>query len=117
MSRNSFMDKGKKLAYRRSPIQEKELAKKGNGRLIPGSGCFHVKGDVAKYNGIYRIEAKTTTKKSFSITRDMVEKIENAALVSNELPAIIVEFINPDSGDPEMEVAVIPRYVLDNYYE
>jgi Holliday junction resolvase len=100
-------------SYRRSRKQEKELARRGNGKLVPGSGSGAEKGDIKGYNGIVRIEAKTTKNKSFSITRDMVKKIEEAALGSGELPAIVVEF-NDGRGNPELEVAVVPTYVLDN---
>ena len=100
-------------SHRRAKRQEKELAKRGGGRLTPGSGAFDQKGDVKKYNGVYRIEAKVTKKKSFSVTREMVRKIEEAALPNNELPAIVIEFVD-ESGNPQMEVAVVPTYLLDD---
>jgi len=82
------------------------------GQLVPGSGSSVQKGDVKGcFGGLVRIEAKTTGNKSFSITRDMVRKIEDAALPNNELPAIVVEFID-EYGKPVMEVAVVPTYVL-----
>lgn len=118
MTRESFLERAnrnakKSAGYRRSKKQEREVAKRGNGRLTIGSGSKHQKGDIAKYNGILRIECKTTQKKSFSITREMISKIEDAALPNNELPAIIIEFLD-DNGKPVKEVAVIPSYVLDS---
>lgn len=119
MSRDSFLKKANPTtsnAYRRSPKQEKELAKRGKGKLVPGSGSSYQKGDVKKFNGILRIEAKTTERKSFSVTREMIHKVENAALPNDELPAIVIEFLD-ENGEPEHEVAVVPMYVLENLYE
>lgn len=116
MSRESFLNRvsgnGRSAAHKRSAKQEKELAKRGGGSRVPGSGSSYQKGDVKKFGGIYRVEAKTTSKKSFSITASMIEKITDAALPNGELPAIIVEFIDPDSGKPIHEVAVVPTYAL-----
>lgn len=115
MSRDSFMNRDKRhgtASHRRSKKQEKELAQRGGGQCVPGSGAGYQKGDVKGYNGVFRIEAKTTKHRSFSITRDMVQKIEDAALGNGELPAIIVEFID-EQGKPQMEVAVVPTYALD----
>ncbi len=116
MSRDSFMNRDKRHgtpSHRRAPKMEKELAARGNCYTVPGSGAGHQKGDVKKYRGVLRIEAKTTKNKSFSVTRAMIRKIEDAALTNNELPAIVVEFLGP-IGKPEVEVAVVPLYVLDH---
>jgi len=114
MSRDSFLNrhKGKSPSHVRSKKQEAMLAKRGGGRLVPGSGSSYQKGDVKAYNGVYRIEAKTTKNKSFSVTREMVRKIEDAALPNGEMPAIVIEFID-ERGNPEMEVAVVPTWLLD----
>ena len=98
-------------AHRRAPHQERELAKRSGGKLTPASGSKTQKGDVSKAYGILRIEAKTTSKKSFSVTREMVRKIEDASLPNGEVPAIVVEFID-ENGKPLMEVAVVPTYIL-----
>ena len=114
MSRDSFLnrDKGQSKGYHRAKKQEKELSVRMAGKLVPGSGSSTQKGDVKGcFGGLVRIEAKTTGAKSFSVTRDMVRKIEDAALPNNELPAIVVEFID-EHGNPEMEVAVVPTYAL-----
>ena len=96
-------------SHRRSRDQERELAAKLGGRVTPASGAGQVKGDV-RVRGLMRIECKTTCKASFSVTRDMVRKIEAAALSGSEVPAIVVEF--NDDGRKVMEVAVVPLYVL-----
>jgi hypothetical protein len=103
--------KGKHTAsHRRSPRQEAELAKRTGGRVTRGSGCGNEKGDI-RIKGIARIEAKTTKHKSFSVTQEMLDKIEEAAITSGELPALVIEFLD-DKGKPTREVAVVPTWVL-----
>lgn len=116
MSRDSFLnrsrhDKHSTASHRRAPKQEKSLAHRMKGELVPGSGAGTQKGDIKKAYGVYRIEAKTTKNKSFSITRDMLRKIDEAALPNNEIPVIVVEFID-EQGKPIDEVAVLPTYAL-----
>jgi len=95
----------------RSREQEEELALQVGGQKTLASGALDVKGDVRKKR-VIRIEAKTTKNKSFSVTQEMVQKIEDAAFSANELPAIVVEFLN-DKGSPQSKVAVVPVYVLE----
>tara|TARA_R100000808_G_scaffold512_2_gene2697 strand:+ start:16085 stop:16435 length:351 start_codon:yes stop_codon:yes gene_type:complete len=97
-------------AHIRSASQERELAKRVGGRTVRGSGCGSEKGD-ARLEKVCRIEAKTTSAKSFRVTRDMLDKLEEAALPSNELPALVVEFL--EEGKPVGEVAVVPTWILD----
>lgn len=116
MSRESFINRSSHtrhstVSHRRAPKQEKELAKRTGGTATPGSGSGTQKGDIKKAYGVYRIEAKTTKNKSFSITRDMLRKIDEAALPNNEIPVIVVEFID-EQGKPIDEVAVLPTYAL-----
>ncbi len=108
---NSFIDRENRKnvqspAYWRSRKHEKETAKRLKGRQIVGSGCGPKKGDVYK-KGVARIECKTTQNKSFSVTKEMVEKITSAAVASDELPVILVEFLDKNAKR-EMEVAVVP---------
>lgn len=115
MSRNSLLRRaaevpGRSRSHRRSRDQEKELATRVGGKCTPGSGSKSVKGDV-RVKGVIRIEAKTTKNKSFSVTQDMLDKIEEAALAHGELPIIVVEF-NDGNGRKLREVAVVPTYVL-----
>lgn len=98
-------------AHNRSRHQEKELAKKLGGRVTLGSGNKDVKGDI-RVARVARIECKTTVHSSFSVTREMVRKIQTAAMGAGELPAIIVEFIDK-KGKPLSSVAVTPIWVLD----
>jgi hypothetical protein len=97
-------------SHTRSPVQEKQLAKKLGGAVTPGSGNGTQKGDV-RVRGVLRVECKTTKHASFSVTTEMLDKIEEAALSHGELPAMLVEFCIP--GKRPREVAVVPAYVLD----
>ena len=114
MSRDTFLrhgaDPSNTLSHIRSKRQEKELAKRAKGRLTPRSGAGSIKGDVRVYK-VARIEAKTTKHRSFSVTMEMLEKLENAALPADEVPIIVIEF--NDNGRKVGEVAVVPTYVLD----
>ena len=96
-------------AYHRSPKQEKYLAEKFGGETTPASGSKHVKGDV-RVSRCMRIEAKTTSSKSFSVTREMIDKLESHSLQAGEVPVIIVEFL--EKGKPVAEIAIVPTYAL-----
>lgn len=117
MNYNPYIEKAVKnakqsKAYHRAPKQEKITAEKYGGYLTPKSGAGIKKGDVDVKN-ILRIECKTTQKKSFSITLEMLKKIENATIANSQTPAIIVEFLDAN-GKPIYEVAVVPTYVLED---
>lgn len=114
MSLSSFMNRDKdkgNASYRRSRKQERELAGRLGGRTTVASGSKDEKGD-ARLKGVIRLEAKTTKNKSFSVTLEMVRQIEDAAVLSGEMPVIVVEF-NDGRGKKIKEVAVVPTYVLD----
>ena len=116
MSRENFLKRVKNghsnartPSHVRADAQEEEWATKLQGGVrVPGSGAGSKKGDVQ--GDVWRLECKTTAKQSFSVTRDMVQKIEEAALAHGQTPAIIVEF--NDDGEKVMEVAIIPTWVL-----
>lgn len=96
-------------SHARSPEQEDSLAKRVGGRRVKGSGCGFEKGDV-RVEGFVRIEAKTTKHKSFSVTIEMLDKIEDAALSAGEVPAMVIEFRQDRDN---REVAVIPVWALE----
>lgn len=102
---------GRSPAHVRSKHQEEGIAKRLGGRATLASGALSEKGDVRVRRAV-RVEAKTTTKKSFSVNLDMLRKIENAALTSDEFPAMEIEFLRKD-GKPIGAVAVVPVYVLE----
>jgi Holliday junction resolvase len=101
---------GGQSSHTRSPRQEREIAKRVGGAVTRGSGSGNEKGDVRVYR-VCRIEAKTTKNKSFSVTREMVGKIENAAMCNGELPALVIEF--NEEGRKVCEVAVVPMWCLE----
>lgn len=103
--------KNQSPAHRRSLKQERALAIRGGGTLTVGSGNKREKGDIKQYHKVFRVEAKTTTKKSFSVKRDMMEKLEDSSIPAGEFPAIIIEFID-ENENVLSEVAVIPTYLL-----
>lgn len=115
MTRDSFLNRDKTrgtFSHRRAPKQEKQLAIRVGGRTTVASGAKQFeKGDVRKKR-VVRIEAKTTKNKSFSVTTDIIRKIEDAALAADEMPVIVVELNNQDPR-LRQSVAVVPLYVLD----
>lgn len=114
MSLKSFLNRDREkgnASYRRSHKQERELAGRLGGRVTSASGSKDEKGD-ARLKGVVRLEAKTTKNKSFSVTLEMVQKIEEAAVMAGEMPVIVIEF-NDGRGKRLKEVAVVPTYVLD----
>jgi len=98
-------------AHNRAPIQESETAERLGGRVVRGSGCGSEKGD-ARVEGVIRVENKTTRAKSFSVTREMIAKIESAALSAGEVPALEVEFLD-QNGKPVSSVSLIPNWALE----
>ena len=115
MSRDSFLKRTYSNSYgvshRRAKRQERERAKKHGGRLVPGSGNGAIKGDIAKDQGLFRIEAKTTRRMSFSVTRKMIEVLEESALPHGEIPAVLIEFQAVD-GHKQRTLVVIPAEYL-----
>lgn len=117
---NPFLRRAKATAnlsnsHRRSKKQEKQLSLAMSAKQTPASGSRDVKGDL-RIKGVARIEAKTTDKKSFSVTREMVDKIETAAVTTGEVPAIVVEF-NDGLGHGLKSVAILPLYALETLLE
>lgn len=80
---------------RRAPKQERELASLLGGRTIKGSGSGAEKGDV-RIKGFARVEAKCTRQKSFSVSLQIIDKLEDAAssCASGEIPVLHVEFLD-----------------------
>ena len=93
------------VGYNRASKQESSLARKIGGYKVPASGSGRIKGDVRK-KGALRIECKCTQNKSFSVTRDMMDKIEAAALANDEIPAIHIEVLD-ETGKVVREAVVM----------
>lgn len=101
------------VAYQHSRKQERMVAKRVNGRTVPGSGSFDEKGDV-RVPKVMRLECKATSNKSFSVTRDMLDAIEQAAMGAGECPVIQIEFM-PVAGHRGGRLLVLPDWVLDRF--
>jgi len=101
----------KKAAHVRSSKQETELASRLGGKRVKGSGCGFDKGDV-RIRGLALIEAKTTERKSYTLTREVARKIEDAATSGGEVPMIAIEFID-SKGKPEHRLVVMPMWALE----
>lgn len=98
-------------SHRRAPKQEKETADRLGGRVTPrsGAGGFQ-KGDV-RVESVLRLDNKTTKNRSFSVTADMLSKLEaQAAMGGGEVPVFEVEIDN--LGTPQ-RCYVIPTWALD----
>jgi hypothetical protein len=113
--RNPTLDRwsgdGKKSpAYRRSRKQEKETAKRLGGRTVIASGAKFRKGD-AEVPGIARIECKATGADSFRVTKEMLDKIDNAAIGNDQIAIIEIEFVD-QLGKPIDSVCVLRRSAL-----
>jgi hypothetical protein len=116
---NPFLDRANRQktqsrAYWGSKKQEKGITKQLAGaREVARSGAGTTKGDV-RVHKIARIEAKLTSADSFRVTKEMLEKINNAALCSDEIPVIIVGFLKPGATQPspQDQVIILPLSAL-----
>lgn len=81
---------GQTPSHARARQQEKQTAKRLRGRTTKASGALSEKGDV-RLKGVARIECKTTKHKSFSVTGEMIKKIEDATVGTEEVPIMEIE--------------------------
>lgn len=77
-------------AHARAKVQEKKLAQRIGGNTTKGSGNQHEKGDV-RLRKVTRIEAKCTIHKSFSVTTELLDKLDAAVFGAGEIPFIEIE--------------------------
>ena len=101
---------GQHSSVKRSKVQERSIAGRIGGAVTKasGAGAFE-KGDV-RVKGLVRLEAKTTQNKSFSVTAEMIAKIEGHALQAGEVPVMEIEI---DNTNTKQRVAVLPTWALD----
>lgn len=101
---------GQHASVKRSKVQERDTAARLGGKVTraSGAGAFE-KADV-RVKGLVRVENKTTKNKSFSVTAEMIEKVESHALQAGELPVMEIEI---DNAGAVQRVAVIPTWALD----
>lgn len=114
--RNPILDRlerknSQSKAYRASPKLENKLAKRTGGYRTSGSGNSHEKGDV-RLRGITRMEHKGTKHSSFRVTKDMLDKIELASRGCDELPVIVVDFLDERGNSTGQEIACLPMQDL-----
>lgn len=79
-------------SHARAKAQEKECAERIGGKVTPGSGSKHQKGDVRRW-GLVRVENKTTVHKSFSVSVDLLDKLDAAVFGTSELPVFEIELL------------------------
>lgn len=91
--------------------QERDLANKLGGHETKRSGAGDIKGDV-RIKGKYRIECKCTKHKSYSITRELVEKIQEEALSTGEIPLFQIDFIN-EKGRKLQGIYIVPEGFIE----
>lgn len=80
-----------KTARKRISKFESETAEALGGRRTPASGAGDTKGD-GRVQGRFRIENKTTAAKGYRLTKDTLQKIDDAARPYGERPILIVQF-------------------------
>lgn len=103
------------VAQRHSIVQEKRVADSIGGQTIKGSGRGVIKGDSRK-KGFVRVENKCTANKSFSVNKEMIEKIESAALLAGEIPVIQVDLLTKQ-GSIDCSFLLLPTHALASILE
>jgi hypothetical protein len=73
-----------------SQRQEKSIAKKIGGRVVPASGAFWSRKGDARSDDLL-VEAKTTDKASFSIKKAIWDKIRKEALLDGRTPVLAIQ--------------------------
>lgn len=105
-----FGSNPEKPAFRAWKRQEKEVAEMIGGRQTARSGAGDEKGD-ARRQGVITVEAKSTANKSFSVTLELLEKLENAACNRGEMPVLHIRFVD-SAGRTIKDAVVMPGYAL-----
>lgn len=84
------MDRPQRLARK----AEEKTAELHGGRITPGSGSGRAtKNDVR--NEKWSFEVKSTSHKTYPLTREVLKKAEDNAMVDGRHMALVVEFVNP----------------------
>jgi len=82
-----------KSKHKRSRAQEEKIAQEMDGRRQPASGALPTaKGDVARTKHGFLVEAKTTSKEGFRITRQLINKVRKEALERGENYLLQLDF-------------------------
>jgi hypothetical protein len=102
---------GASPAHARSKVQERETAKRIGGKVTKGSGSGDERGDV-RLRGFVRVENKTTKHRSFSVTDELISKLEGAVFGAGEVPVLQIEL-----ALGQRKVLVLPDWALDMIVE
>jgi hypothetical protein len=78
-----------------SQRQEKSIAKKISGRVVPASGAFWSRKGDARSEDLL-VEAKTTDKASYSIKGATWDKIRKEALLDGRIPVMAIQIQGRD---------------------
>ncbi len=103
--------RGQSPAHNYAPKQEREAAKIIRGRTTPGSGSGY-QGADARHRGLVRVECKSTTAKSFSVTTATIDNLEAATFGSGEIPVIQVDMLKK-TGKLDRRVYIGPAWARD----
>jgi hypothetical protein len=105
------------VTHRRRKVvdqQEAEMAAMVGGRKQAGSGSvLGCKGDVRK-KGVFRIECKSTEAQSFSLKRELLDKIRSECAGTEE-PAFDIKFLNKATLQEEDRWVAIPYTHFEDY--
>ena len=94
---------------KKSRAQEEKIAAEMGGRVQPGSGNQPLfKSDVVNTMFNFRVEAKTTGKKTYRIDKSTIEKIRREALLAGENWLLQIDF----EQKPARRCAVLDYDVL-----
>lgn len=102
--------RGPSPAHNHAPVQEAKIAKRIGGAVTRGSGNGYVKGD-ARRPGLVRVESKCTSRKSFSVTREMIEKLEAAVFGADEIPVFDIQMLD-EQGKPAHKLLMVPDWAM-----
>jgi len=104
-----------KIRRKRSRKQEEKIAQEMGGKVVPGSGSIAgMKSDVVAERLGFRVEAKYTDNKSYSVTRTVIDKIRREALSSGENWLLQVDL---HGGGPTRRLAVMDYEVFLTFME
>ena len=104
--------KGQSPAHAHAPYQERALAKKLGGRVTPGSGNGAEKGDVRNFRFV-RAECKCTAHDSFSVTRDILFKLDKLGMTTEEIPFMEIKLGIDSQGKHKAAFVVMPAWFID----
>ena len=92
---------------------EDRIAKKGGGKKVPLSGAGVKKHDVEE--GPWLIEAKSTSKGSYSVSAKLLNELRRNAMTTGKLPRLDIQFFNGTSTP--IHAVVLFKDIFDHIQE